>query len=166
LDLTHNKLYGEFPRFLVAQAADLSDSCLCSTNFTVSAGNQLYCPTKSSLEGINVTPNLLETFKEAKYTCLMPNQKEPVSVLRVEMQPKVPPKSCDPQGQAEERLFVAGVGGLGGGGGDKARLNTMTQGPACFLWGSVLHTKRVQQPARVCSNRQHALRCGIVASFT
>lgn len=79
-DLTYNKLYGQFPRFLVSQAADLSDSCLCATNFTVSAGNQLYCPTKASLEGVNVTPNLLETFKQANYTCLLPKQKEPVSV--------------------------------------------------------------------------------------
>lgn len=79
LDLTYNKLYGEFPRFLVTQAADLSDSCLCSTNFTVSAGNQLYCPTKASLEGVKVTPNLLDTFKQANYTCLLPKQKEPVS---------------------------------------------------------------------------------------
>jgi hypothetical protein len=79
-DLTYNKLYGQFPRFLVSQAADLSDSCLCATNFTVSAGNQLYCPTKASLEGVNVTPNLLETFKQANYTCLLPKQKEPVSL--------------------------------------------------------------------------------------
>ena len=79
LDLTYNKLYGQFPRFLVNQAADLSDSCLCATNFTVSAGNQLYCPTKDSLEGVKVTPSLLETFKQANYTCLLPKQKEPVS---------------------------------------------------------------------------------------
>lgn len=79
LDLTYNKLYGEFPRFLVNQASDLTDSCLCATNFTVSAGNQLYCPTKSSLEGVDITPNLLDTFKQANYTCLLPKQTEPVS---------------------------------------------------------------------------------------
>jgi hypothetical protein len=80
LDLTYNKLYGEFPRFLVNQAADLTDSCLCSTNFTVSAGNQIYCPTKSSLQGVAITPNLLDTFKQANYTCLLPKQTEPVSL--------------------------------------------------------------------------------------
>jgi hypothetical protein len=80
LDLTYNKLYGEFPRFLVNQAADLQDSCLCSTNFTVASGNQIYCPTKASLEGVQITPNLLESFKQANYTCLLPKQSEPVSL--------------------------------------------------------------------------------------
>jgi hypothetical protein len=80
LDLTYNKLYGEFPRFLVNQAADLGDSCLCATNFTVSNGNQIYCPTKASLEGVKITPNLLDTFKQANYTCLLPKQTQPVSL--------------------------------------------------------------------------------------
>lgn len=80
LDLTYNKLYGEFPRFLVNQGSDLSDSCLCTTNFTVSDGNQLYCPTKESLDGVNITPNLLDTFKQAGYKCLLPKQTTPVRV--------------------------------------------------------------------------------------
>jgi len=83
LDLTYNKLYGEFPAFLVKQAADLPDSCLCTTNFTVSNGNQLYCPTKATLAGAEsqLTPNLLDTFRQANYTCLLPNQKEPVRCM-------------------------------------------------------------------------------------
>jgi hypothetical protein len=82
LDLTYNKLYGEFPRFLVRQGGDLGDACLCTTNFSVSAGNQLYCPTRSSLSGFKATPTNLDVIKNANYTCLLPNQRQPVSWRR------------------------------------------------------------------------------------
>jgi hypothetical protein len=72
LDLTQNQFFGEFPLFLINAPPDLSDSCLCDTNFNVSAGNYLFCPTRQSLAGLTATKDKLASLQTAGYTCLLP----------------------------------------------------------------------------------------------
>lgn len=72
LDVTNNAMYGEFPMFLINQAPDLPDSCLCNTDFNVTAGNNIFCPTKATLGAAKFSKQQLQRLDEAKYTCLMP----------------------------------------------------------------------------------------------
>lgn len=73
LDLTNNQLYGEFPEFIINQAPDLADACLCQTTFNVSDGNYLFCPTKDTLGGSKFSKQQLQLMKQEQYTCLVHN---------------------------------------------------------------------------------------------
>jgi hypothetical protein len=79
LDLTNNAMYGEFPMFLITQAPDLPDSCLCNTEFNVTSGNNIFCPTKAALGDRKFTKQQLQRLEEAKYACLVPGANGAVS---------------------------------------------------------------------------------------
>lgn len=71
LDLTNNRLYGEFPLFIMEEG-DLQSGCSCSTTFNVTDGNFIYCPTKASLAGVKLTRDITNAIKMNNYTCLVP----------------------------------------------------------------------------------------------
>lgn len=82
MDLTNNRLYGEFPLFLIKEG-DLQRGCSCSTNFSVTDGNFVYCPTKATLAGLKQTQEMLYVIKANNYMCLMPanGTDQPVSLV-------------------------------------------------------------------------------------
>jgi hypothetical protein len=84
LDLTNNALYGEFPMFLINQAPDLPDSCLCNTEFNVTAGNNIFCPTKATLGDKKFSKQQLQRLEESQYTCLVPGANGAVSPVSVQ----------------------------------------------------------------------------------
>eukprot|EP00775_Hariotina_reticulata_P005586 gene5586-5825_t len=81
LDLTHNQLYGPFPRFLIEQPPELSQACRCRTRFAVNEGNFLYCPTKAELGGLEVTGAMKNALERQNYTCMTETNKPPVSLV-------------------------------------------------------------------------------------
>lgn len=71
LDLEFNELYGEFPLFLI-KAGNLQDGCSCNTEFNVTEGNFLYCPTKATLDGVELSRDEMNAVRAAGFTCLVP----------------------------------------------------------------------------------------------
>lgn len=71
LDLTNNRLYGEFPRFLI-ESGNLQGGCSCVTTFHVTDGNFLYCPTKATMAGVQLTKEEKYAIQANNHTCLLP----------------------------------------------------------------------------------------------
>ena len=80
LDLANNRLYGEFPLFLI-ESGDLQSGCQCMTVFNVTDGNFLYCPTKATMAGVKLTRDQINSIQANNYTCLLPKEgpDQPVS---------------------------------------------------------------------------------------
>eukprot|EP00878_Enallax_costatus_P000366 GHUV01000451.1.p1 GENE.GHUV01000451.1~~GHUV01000451.1.p1 ORF type:complete len:1048 (+),score=213.52 GHUV01000451.1:292-3435(+) len=73
LDLANNRLYGEFPLFLI-DTGDLQSGCSCTTIFNVTDGNFLYCPTKATMAGVKLSRDEINNIQANNYTCLLPKE--------------------------------------------------------------------------------------------
>lgn len=130
LDLTNNAMYGEFPMFLVNQAPDLPDSCLCNTDFNVTAGNNIFCPTKATLGAAKFSKQQLQRLDEAKYTCLMPGANgaaSPVSLSSylgksANWLTEIPAESTLPEKAPRARQVSAPAAASRGAGGGSGQL--------------------------------------------
>ncbi|WIA11368.1 hypothetical protein OEZ85_011489 [Tetradesmus obliquus] len=130
LDLTNNAMYGEFPMFLINQAPDLPDSCLCNTDFNVTAGNNIFCPTKATLGAAKFSKQQLQRLDEAKYTCLMPGANgaaSPVSLSSylgksANWLTEIPAESTLPEKAPRARQVSAPAAASRGAGGGSGQL--------------------------------------------